>query len=293
MITYLNGQRINSENKTCILNSDNSSLYFGTRAGSSFFKGKLDGVKIYNYARTPAQIAYDYNKGAPVGWWKLDECQGNIANDSSGVGNSGVIVIGSSGTQNSLGTCQIGTSAAWTNGASGKVNSSLNFDGTDDYVDVGDVDLVKDNDFTISLWTKINNFTYYTGVGKGVYTDGQKQYQVGFGTNGVPWVVLNNGTNKGVLTFGNALNTNTWYHLTYVFDRDNLCKVYVNGIFWGQASMTNYQGDLSNSNNLLIGKYQSINTYTNGQIDDVRIYNYALTSEQVKTIYNNGAINFN
>ena len=56
--------------------------------------------------------------------------------------------------------------------------------------------------------------------------------------------------------------------------------------------MTNYQGDLSNNENLLIGKYQSIGTYTNGQIDDVRIYNYALTTEQIKQIYNGGVVNF-
>ena len=106
--------------------------------GGRVFNGKIDAIRIFNYARTPAQIALDYNRGGPVGWWKLDECQGSIAYDSSGVGNTGLITIGAGGTQTTVGTCGIGGTTAWGVGATGKFNSSLNFDGTDDYVTIND-----------------------------------------------------------------------------------------------------------------------------------------------------------
>jgi len=73
--------------------------------GPDAFPGFIDDVKIYNYARTPAQIAWDYNRGKPVGWWKFDECQGTTAHDSSGNGNTGTITIGGSGSQTTAGTC--------------------------------------------------------------------------------------------------------------------------------------------------------------------------------------------
>ncbi|MCA9398025.1 LamG domain-containing protein, partial [candidate division WWE3 bacterium] len=46
--------------------------------------GALDDVRIYDYARTKAQIAYDYNRGEPIGWWRFDDCSGTTANDASG-----------------------------------------------------------------------------------------------------------------------------------------------------------------------------------------------------------------
>ena len=49
------------------------------RNWSTSSNASIDQVRIYNYARTPAQIAYDYNKGGPIGWWRFDECQGSTS----------------------------------------------------------------------------------------------------------------------------------------------------------------------------------------------------------------------
>ena len=40
------------------------------------YQGKIDQVKLFNYARTQAQIAYDYNRGGPIAHYKFDECRG-------------------------------------------------------------------------------------------------------------------------------------------------------------------------------------------------------------------------
>src|SRR5690606_5073324 len=124
----------------------------GSRSTSTF-NGMLDHIKIYDYARTPAQIAYDYNRGAPVAHWKFDECEGTVAHDSSGNGNHGTINIGASGSQSTAGTCQ--TSGAWANGKDGRFNGSLNFDGTDDNVSIPYSEKLKlGNSGTIAAWYK-------------------------------------------------------------------------------------------------------------------------------------------
>ncbi|PIZ98963.1 MAG: hypothetical protein COX77_02920, partial [Candidatus Komeilibacteria bacterium CG_4_10_14_0_2_um_filter_37_10] len=84
--------------------------------------------------------------------------------DWSGNANHGTLSIGASGTQNSVGTCSVGTSAAWTNGATGKLNSSINLDGLDDYIKVtsatGGILNPLDN-LTLSTWV------YWGGAGTG------------------------------------------------------------------------------------------------------------------------------
>ena len=258
----------------------------------------IDQVRIYNYARTPAQIAYDYNKGGPIGWWKLDECQGNIAYDWSGIGNTGTIVIGASGTQNSLGTCQSGTAAAWTNGAIGKLNSSLNFDGVDDTVDVNNINYPSTwtDAFSLSTWIFIPSSASWDNgyisniVSRGSYT----------GSHGLVKNNVNNqvrmfirGDNGSISVIG-TITRDKWYHLSGTWDGTTI-KLYINGIFIGESGSV--RTGSPGITPLYIGRARSFSgaggSWFDGQIDDVRVYNYALTSEQIKTLYNGGAVSFN
>src|SRR5690606_8244474 len=105
---YIDGvKKTNNVNISSVGNIDNDLPFkIGSRAlGSGSFRGQIDNVKIYNYARTTAQIAYDYNRGAPIAHYKFGECQGNIVHDESLNANHGTINIGEGGTQTSIGTC--------------------------------------------------------------------------------------------------------------------------------------------------------------------------------------------
>ena len=302
---YVDGSLDLSAAKTNNLNGGSSELFdIGTnynRQAGRFFNGAIDQVRLYNYARTPAQIAYDYNRGGPIGWWKFDECQGSIANDSSGIGNSGTITIGSSGSQNSLGTCAVGTSAAWTNGATGKLNASLNFDGTDDYVDMGTMPSINTgvSQLTVSAWVKPNTLANLKAV---VYRDdpvaGVGGWAMGTAISSSSDVIVAvTGSSYGQSTSGLFSNGN-WGHWTMVFDgtqtgNANRMKFYFNGIqqpltFTGTIPSTSAFSPVDVTVGMRVGATRAFN----GQIDDVRIYNYALTSSQVKTLYNNGAVNF-
>lgn len=288
---YLDGAQVASGD----LNSDGYNYWTDIGAATwrntentKNFNGLIDHVKIYNYARTPAQIAYDYNKGAPVGWWKLDDCQGLTAFDSSGLGNNGAISIGPSGTQNSAGTCQVGTSAAWTNGAIGKYNSSLNFDGNDDYINLNDNFSNIYSSFSLSAWIRLRTGVPNQGAFFGNYSSYLGTY-LARGTSDSRFRVCEGGTScKDISISTSFVPLNSWVNLVGTYD-GSTSKFYINGILRGQLTGITAAAW---SNNFTIGKQSWSEHYTDGQIDDARIYNYALTSEQVKTVYNNGAVNF-
>jgi len=294
MSLYLNGT-LASENTN--IGSSLPKIYddvcVGANGGSVHgekFTGKIDDVKIYNYARTPAQIAYDYNKGGPVGWWKMDECQGSTINDSSGNNNIGTLSIGQSGTQNSIGTCQIGTSAAWTAGASGHTNASLNFDGTDDAIDAGDnLDLIG-SPLTLSAWVKSNSWRSYDSVIDKLANGGNYRFHID--SSGAPnFGIRNSGGSYEQITSTKTLTTNIWHHILVTFDNNTTAKIYIDGNFVNQKTdFTIQRGDTNTK--LYIGYASNNGIYFSGQLDDVRIYNYALTSEQIKNVYNGGAVNF-
>ena len=275
---FLNGIEQTTESDGITTNATYSAIGGGFTNYTA--SGKIDNVKIYNYARTPAQVAYDYNKGGPIGWWKLDECQGSVANDSSGIGNTGSINISASGTQTSVGTCTT-SGTAWGNGASGHINSSLNFDGTDDYVSIPN--LLTDYPVSVSMWIKPNIVTdadiaFYLYLASGKYITGGFYTSYGFITN----------TNN-VHADASLFPVGQWKHVVVTMTSPSTGKIYVDGLDKTTSSAQRYteSGTISN-----IGARNNSNLFS-GQIDDVRIYNYALTTEQVKTLYNGGAVSFN
>lgn len=304
---YLDGIFVNSTADTTTGTTTNSApVWLGKRDGSTAtqFTGSIDQLRIYNYARTPAQIMWEYNKGAPTGWYKMDECEGTTIYNSAptfndtAAGNNGTLTIGATGTITAVGTCTSGSSTdAWYSGATGKRNASVDFDGSNDYINFGDLTLFElETPFTLSAWIN-RETTSLTGTIMSKYTTSSNQREWYWAVNssgGVQLVTYPDGINGQGLTTTQQINTNTWYHLVTTFDTDGTVKHYINGQLDSTstfASTTIFHGGGS----ARIGHLQQGGTNNNpfnGKIDDVRIYNYALTSAQVKTLYNNGTVSF-
>ncbi len=272
--------------------------------GYGDWSGLIDNVRIYNYARTPAQIAWEYNKGAPVAHYRLDECQGTTAYNSAPTasgdapGNNGTISIGAGGTNTSAGACTGSAGEAWKDGASGKLGASLEFDGSDDYVTMGDVNSLDFNStqsFSTSAWFKTSsNGGYYTIVGKKTApnstANGWAIYQRV--TNSIIGFRTADGTDVIATETTGTYNDNSWHHVIGIIDRTTQMQhLYIDGILVRSSSASSLD-DLSNGANLMIGASTSSTNLWNGQIDDVRIYNYALTPVQVRSLYNDGAVSF-
>jgi hypothetical protein len=281
---YIDGVFITSTSISSIDLSNDRPLTLGAATNGSFWNGGLDHAVIYRTARTATQVAYDYNRGRPVAWWKYDECQGTTAYDASGnSSNNGTITPGdTSGDNDTAGTCVSGTTTEmWNDGATGKFNASLDFDGTNDYV--AGPNIAETTAGSIALWVKADT------LDNGIFTNG------GIGNLNISLSVTSGGAinldlNDGdwlTATGPTTISTGTWNHIVATWNGTNI-QVYLNGrpgtaVAQGSPSSGGNGWDFGRSS--ITGSFD----YFDGLIDDVRVYNYALAATQVRKLMTDDA----
>ncbi len=255
------------------------------------FSGKLDNVRIFNYARTPAQIALDYNRGGPVAYWRLDDCQGTSLIDSSGNSNVGTLSIGGSGTQTAAGDCNtVNSATAWYNGRTGKRNYSLNFDGTDDKITVSAFSPLAIAGQTTTKISWGGWFYPTTSATSKTLLEKATEFQLTTNASSQPLCgIYYSGAFHNSSAPTPALTLNTWNQVVCTYDGTNI-NTYLNGLLVKQSSETN--SVTAASSILYMAQTSGGANFYSGQIDDVRIHNYPLTLTQVQQLYNNGAVNF-
>lgn len=275
----LNATILNNLSVAMAARSDGSTTY------NELYTGIMDDVRVYNYTRTPAQIAWDYNRGAPVIWYKLDEASGIVANNSAPVGNGAD--AGNDGS----------TSGATVN-QSGKIGTSYDFDGTNDIITTAnanaiDFDIGLQNGMSYSFWVYANSDgeadlgeMFDKGANTYCRTDTQGTTDLDLECQ------IDLVTAEANLNITDGLTTDTWTHVvvTYSDDGDDELTIYINGINRGSSSGGDGAPQTTDNNDLIIGGDTAHNF--DGQLDDFRIYNYELSSTQVKTLYNNGSVSF-
>jgi hypothetical protein len=194
-----------------------------------------------------------------VGAWGFDEASGATATDASGAGNAGTI-------------------AGATRTASGRYGRALSFDGVDDLVTVPDASsLDLTSGMTLEGWIRPTTLHYWHTV---VLKEqpGQLVYALYAGTdNGRPSGHVF--TTGDMMLFGpSALPVNTWTHLAMTWDGLTQ-RIYVNG---AQVSSTPRTGTAVTSNSpLRIGGNNVWGEWFGGLIDEVRVYNRALSAAEV------------
>ncbi|MFC1600714.1 LamG domain-containing protein, partial [Patescibacteria group bacterium] len=266
-------------------------------AGTGDFQGSVDDVRIYNYARTPQQIVQDMNAGHPapgspvgsaVGHWKFDEGYGDTAHDSSPQGNNND--LGGSGEDCSDGGTPCPT---WTN--DGKFGKALYFDDSSDYVEVADntdYEFAAGQSYSISLWYQ-DDYDYPTNTGlvtKGYHDDSQNCpfYLLRIVPAGQPSLNTRDGTcsNEETTTATTDVTDGNWYHIVALRDSDvNQTRIYVNGVLEDEKTTLDYQVGANSDPLVFMNHY---NRYTGGILDEIYIFNSALTADQVKLLYNQG-----
>jgi len=280
---YINGVL---DNTTVTSGSIDSYPTVSTRIGAVgsgfstyYFNGLIDEVRIYNRALSETEIRYHYNRGGPVAEWKFDEGSGSTVYDSTNNNNDGTL-YGAMATSTADGS-------GW---KTGKYGSALAFDGTNDYVNAGgNVPNNITNQLTAEAWVyriSIPQSTFIAGQVSPTLVD----YDWGLyhSTNFIFYLTNSVGT-AASMTGTTVINNGQWYHLVGTYDGAYL-RLYVNGIAEGTPAIQT--GNVRDSGyNFLMGDW--FNRYFNGLIDDVRIYNYARTPDQIKQDYNAGlAVSF-
>jgi hypothetical protein len=214
-----------------------------------------------------------------VGYWPLDEGTGTSTYDLSGNGNTGTLE--NSPTWESGSNCKFGDCLSLNSANNQFVSitapSTLNWGGT--------------TPFTISLWFYLPSAT--TGIRDIIGTNQASNLILEFrycGTDGDcggsqnEYVQYCQGTGSGNTCFGTLTKIQyaTWYYASFGYDGTNVF-FYLNGVFQSGGTM----GEATTTGTIL---YFGIgyNTYATVSLDDVRIYNVALTSTQVLQLYTYG-----
>lgn len=292
---YVNGQYITKTSYTLGTPSAASGDFMiGSSNSNFYYTGLIDDVRVYNYARTPSQIAWEYNQGKPMTYFKLDECQNSTVFDSIGTGITGTIVLSTTGTQTNalgMGTCTLNAATPRYNGAIGRVNSSVNLDGTSDYIQVNDSTALRfdstNENFSIFAWVKrASNGTMYIFSKEDADNDGWRlQFDAG---NTVTCSV-----NSTDITSGSTITDTLWHHIGCTVNRSGSGQVYIDGKADGSSTSTSALTMATTTNLLLGARSYTTTNYLAGQLDDVQIFSYPLTAQQVELLYNqSGVIRF-
>ncbi|MHB0865703.1 MAG: LamG domain-containing protein [Minisyncoccota bacterium] len=271
------------------------------RGASIFFALSVSIVALATLAllpTTPARAATTINATLSmppnnlglVGWWTFDG--GNI---------SGTTVVDSSGT---------GNNAALVNGptpAIGKLGQAFSFNGTNQYVNAGDpangsLDFGSGQSFSLSFWFKTNDdATNQSWPGFISKEDSNVSPRTGYncylsssqGTyNKLGCETFVSGTQDAVIS-SMTVNDNVWHHAVFVRDvSGSSMKLYVDGALNNSSALSS-TGSTSNSVNLVfalrnVGSPPS-SVFLQTTLDDVRIFNRALSASEVTQMYNAGS----
>ncbi|MCP4614055.1 MAG: hypothetical protein GY845_35660 [Planctomycetes bacterium] len=210
-----------------------------------------------------------------VSHWKFDEKTGSTAYDSWG-SNDGII-----------------TDATWVNGLLG---GALDFDGSRDYVNVGnddslEIDLTNTN-VTISAWLYPKVLDNYEPVFVVDDYDGAYYgYMLMITPDGNVWLTYGDGTgtdsnNRRTKTGTTSLQTNIWYHVVGIIRGATDMSIFINGLNDGGRYSGNGGEVLYSSASASIGRvrFGTLDNEFNGSLDDVMVFNRALTEGEVRLL---------
>jgi len=244
----------------------------------------IDGGKIYTSSIVADSIDVGNFMELPsdeylMGYWSFDEGSGMLAVDNSGNGNNGTLI----------------NSPIWKLPGQDTVSGgALRFDSYDDeYVDLPDDILDVSKDFSVSFWCLLRS-----NIG------GNQSYSINpraFGLVGTDKVqILMKGRNQFEVKVEDSVGTtrvdkltpsnfseDVWYHVVVTVSSTNTVKIYVNAV-----EQTLSDGSVSGTVISAIGTgISESGYYWHGHIDEVRVYQEILTTNEVKALYLNPAGN--
>ncbi len=242
---------------TNITNSKN--LHFGNRqpGGSNQYTGVLDEVKIHNTALTAAQILNEYNTSSNnlVAYYPFT---GN-ANDAAGTNN---------GTVNG---------ATLTTDRFGNANSAYSFDGVDDFIGLN-YNFGPFTELTVSAWYKVTATSpELQAIVSSDHTAKLLHMQISTSGDADNAVYFNPGPGNLVLTHPMPV-LNQWRQVT-ISSKSGESKLYINGVLTDTDNSTFTSTTAADL--LRIGSGYLNGRFFNGVIDEVKIYNTALTAAQI------------
>jgi hypothetical protein len=244
----------------------------------------LGTIHIGNTPATNSSFSIDQGglNGGLVGYWPLD---GNTTSwttdttkDVSGNGDSGTLT-GMSTTSSPV---------------AGKIGGALNFNGSTSWINFGTPSSLQPANVTLSIWIKptttVFNWDFFAGSsGAGAWAGGyhfvtQAASTIEFCLNGYT------GAGGTCVSLGSLSNApaGAWTNLVGTYDGSTI-KLYDNGVLFGQTS---YSTPISyTAQTFRLGFGGGAIAFYSGGLDDVRVYNRALSAQEISDLYNAGQVN--
>ena len=229
----------------------------------------------------PQGAAWDIGADEAVGagafaYWNFDEGgAAQTASDSTGNGRDGTL-----GTTTSVEA----SDPTWGCVTGG---NALEFDGSDDQVLVGDHDLL--SAISISAWINWDAVTVDDGiVSKRTGTEVLGNWALrmdGRSASGLlEWMVWTGNDASQKFYSTTAIGTGAWTHVVLTFDETtNTAKFYINGTL--DNTSTTFTNDLEDTTeSIIIGWAGQTSQFFDGRMDEVRIYDYALSQSEVTSL---------
>jgi hypothetical protein len=281
---YVDGILDSSASVSGSIGTNNEPLLIGKHRGckSQHFDGVLEDVRIYDRALSEAEIQTLYKEGEDISLVAYYPFNGN-ADDESGNGNHGIVY-----------------GATLAPDRFGNPDQAYEFDGTNDYIQVP-TDILYHDEFAQSLWVWIppsqpevsQKHILQTGNGGIYYLPVEKNFRVD----------IYHFRDGGLKGHGSATRyyydlsadglEGTWNHIVLVGCSDNTAKFFVNGAQVSTGDRITDRGVSGDYNATVLGA--TINTRTDsidgnfaGRIDDIRIYDRALSEAEVQALYREG-----
>lgn len=208
------------------------------------------------------------NGGGNVAWYKFDEVDGAKAIDSSGRGNDATII------------------KATGERVEGLFDNALRLQGSSEQHVLLPEGIVSDlDDFTIATWINASSISTWARIFDfGNDTDTYMFLTARSNDNRPRFAIKINGSAEQIVNSNISLNSNTWYHIA-VTKSGNRAAMYINGEQVGtNNNMTFKPSDMGVTTNNYVGNSQWPDPFFDGVIDEFSIFDYALSSEDIKAL---------
>lgn len=212
-----------------------------------------------------------YAQTNPIVHYKFDQTSGTTVTDASGNGRNATLI----------------GAASW---VAGKLNNAVNLSGSNQYVRLPAGLVGGLNNFTIATWVKLDTVSVWSRIfdfGTGTTTN---MFLTPSAGSTIRFAITTGGNGAEQQINGRAvLSAGSWKHVAVTLS-GNLGILYVDGVEVGRnANITLRPSSLGYTNQNYLGRSQYYDPYLDGQLDDFRIYDRALSGTEIQGLVNGSA----
>ena len=297
---YIDGVLVDSDAREFGDTNWDSAYIYSALGGGAGYGGdpnvNIDDISIWDTELSVSEIqTYMFtelngNETELVGYWNFNEGTGTTAYDVTSNSNDGTIY-----------------GATWSDDVppTSGGNNALNFDGDGDYVNMGSSEILSLNDFTISMWFKTSysapagDWIYLLGRGDTygffLFGDGTLRFSLEVPSGNWGNVESDEGSG-GTIT----VTTGTWRHSAVTRNSSTgEFKLYIDGSFvadnddvimsGGESGSSDLTGQITSNWPFQLSMHNNGWAVYDGNLDEVAIWNDALTSAEITALYNSGS----